>query len=41
LALIPATPRSDLSRVALFSKETNPARAPKLEIIYTTPPGVQ
>jgi len=38
VALLPAVPRNDFFRAALFSRETNPARAPKLEIVYTTPP---
>jgi hypothetical protein len=41
VALLPTSPRSDLSRVALYSRERNPSRAPQLQIIYTTPPGVQ
>jgi hypothetical protein len=41
VALLPASPRSDLSRVALYSREWNPSRAPQLQITYTTPPGVQ
>jgi hypothetical protein len=39
-ALLPDFPALSLSRVAFYSRESQPSRAPKLMIEYTTPPKV-
>jgi hypothetical protein len=38
VALRPDLPERDLLRAALYSRKTNPRRAPQLRIEYTTPP---
>jgi hypothetical protein len=35
------SPDIDLQQLAIHSKESNPALAPKLKIDYTLPPSVQ